>query len=80
MKPIFSVLLLLITSAAFSQYFYDGSGHQVGRTDGNNLFNGSGKQVGRLDGDYVYDGSGHQIGRADGLRRIQIIIFFYFFY
>ena len=45
-----------------------------------NLFNGSGKQVGRLDGDYLYDGSGRQIGRADGLRRMQIIIFFYYFY
>jgi hypothetical protein len=25
------------------------------------------------------DGSGHQIGRADGLRRMQIIVYFYFF-
>lgn len=28
---------------------------------------------------YFYDGSGHQVGRADGLRRMQIIIFFYYF-
>ncbi len=27
----------------------------------------------------IYDGSGRQIGRADGLRRMQKIIFFYFF-
>jgi len=27
----------------------------------------------------MYDGSGHQIGRADGLRRMQIIVYFYFF-
>jgi hypothetical protein len=35
--------------------------------------------MGRIDGDRLYDGSGHQIGRADGLRRMQMIVFFYFF-
>ena len=34
---------------------------------------------GRIDGERIYDGSGRQIGRADGLRRMQIIIYFYFF-
>jgi hypothetical protein len=32
-----------------------------------------------LSGDRLYDGSGRQIGRADGLRRMQCIVFFYFF-
>jgi hypothetical protein len=27
----------------------------------------------------MYDGSGRQVGRADGLRRMQMIIYFYFF-
>ena len=40
---------------------------------------GSGRQIGRVDGDRFYDGSGRQIGRANGLRRMQIILFFYFF-
>jgi hypothetical protein len=35
--------------------------------------------MGRLDGDRLYDGSGRQIGRADALRRMQVIVFFYFF-
>jgi hypothetical protein len=51
----------------------------VGRIEGEKLYDGSGRQMGRLSGDKVYDGSGRQIGRADGLRRMQIILFFYFF-
>jgi hypothetical protein len=62
------------------EYYYDGSGHQIGRVDGNYLYDGSGKQIGRLDGDYLYDESGQQIGRADGLRRKQVITYFYYFY
>ena len=66
MRAFFISLFLLISSLAFSQYFYDGSG----------------KQVARFDGNYIYNASGHQIGRidADGLRRMQVIIFFYYFY
>ena len=60
-------------------YVYDGTGHQIGKIDANYLYNGSGRQIGKLDGDYLYDGSGHQIGKSDGFRRMQIIIFFYFF-
>jgi hypothetical protein len=32
-----------------------------------------------IDGERIYDASGRQIGRADGLRRMQIVIYFYFF-
>jgi hypothetical protein len=35
--------------------------------------------MGRIDGERLYDSSGRQIGRADGLRRMQMIVFFYFF-
>ena len=27
----------------------------------------------------MVDGNGHQIGRAEGLRRMQVIVYFYFF-
>jgi hypothetical protein len=33
----------------------------------------------RMDGEGLYDASGRQIGRVDGLRRMQMIMFFYFF-
>jgi len=69
-----------------SQRLYDGSGSQIGRVDGEmgrfegeRLYDGSGRQIGRIDGDRIYDGSGRQIGRSEGLRRMQLIIFFYFF-
>ena len=61
------------------QYVYNGSGSRIGRIDGDYLYNGSGSRIGRLDGDYLYNGSGSRIGRADGLRRMEIILFFYFF-
>jgi hypothetical protein len=35
--------------------------------------------MGRLDGERIYDASDRQIGRADGLRRMQMIVYFYFF-
>jgi hypothetical protein len=35
--------------------------------------------MGRIDGDRIYDSSGRLIARADGLRRMQMIVFFYFF-
>jgi hypothetical protein len=35
--------------------------------------------LGRIDGDRLYDSSGRQMGRADGLRRMQMLVFFYFF-
>ncbi len=62
------------------KFIYDGSGRQIGRDDGKFLYSGSGKMIGRLDGDFLYDGSGKRIGRADGLQRMQVIIFFYYFY
>jgi hypothetical protein len=46
---------------------------------GDYLYDGSGRQIGKISGDYLYDGSGRQIGRADGVRRTQVILFFYFF-
>ncbi len=42
------------------------------------MYDGSGHQIGRVDGERYYDGSGHQIGRADGLLRMQIIVYFCF--
>jgi len=51
----------------------------MGRINGDYLFDGNGKQIGRIQGDYLYDSSGKQIGRTDRLRRMQKIIFFYFF-
>jgi len=35
--------------------------------------------MGRIDGERIYDASGRQIGRADGLRRMQIVVYFFFF-
>jgi hypothetical protein len=35
--------------------------------------------MGRIDGERVYDGSGRQIARSDGLRRMQTIVYFFFF-
>ena len=72
-------ITLAFLNSVFAQRMYDGSGHQIGRVDGERYYDGSGHQIGRVDGDRIYDGSGHQIGRADGLRRMQMIIFFYFF-
>ena len=43
------------------------------------MFDSSGRQLGSVDAERYYDGSGRQIGRADGLRRMQIIIYFFFF-
>ena len=43
------------------------------------MYDGSGRQIGKIDGDRLYDGSGRQIGKADGLKKIQAIIFFYFY-
>jgi hypothetical protein len=65
MKLLFASLLiaLVCASSAYAQRMYDGSG----------------RQVGRVDVERYYDGSGRQIGRADGLRRMQMIIYFYFF-
>jgi hypothetical protein len=60
-------------------YIYDGSGRQIGKTSGEYLYDGSGRQIGKISGEYLYDGSGRQIGKAQGLRRLQVIIFFYFF-
>jgi len=43
------------------------------------MHDGSVRQVGRVDGERYCNGSGHQIGRADGLRRMQMIVYIYFF-
>lgn len=58
---------------------HDGSGHQIERVDGERLYSDSGSQMSRIDGETIYDGSGRQIGRADGLRRMLMIVNFYFF-
>jgi hypothetical protein len=51
----------------------------VGRVDGERLFSASGTPMGRIEGDRIYDASGRPIGRADGLRRMQIVVYFFFF-
>ncbi len=58
---------------------YDASGSQIGRIEGERLYSSSGRALGRIDGERIYDASGRQIGRGDGLRRMQLIISFYFF-
>ena len=35
--------------------------------------------MGRMNLERLYDGSGRQIGRTYGLRRMQMVVFFYFF-
>mgnify|MGYP007123684661 CR=1 FL=1 len=62
------------------EYLYDGTGKRIGKVDGDYLYNATGKRIGRLDGDYLYDGSGKRIGRVDGLTKMQVIIFFYYFF
>ncbi len=73
------LLAALLLPTAFAQRLYDGTGRQIGRVDAERFYNASGQQMGSIDGDLLYDGSGRQIGRADGLRRMQMIVFFYFF-
>ena len=89
------LMAALLLPTAFAQRLYDGSGRQIGRVDaervysasgsqmgridGDRLYSASGSAMGRIDGDRLYDGSGRQIGRADGLRRMPMIVFFYFF-
>jgi hypothetical protein len=51
----------------------------IGRIDQERLYDGSGRLMGRLDGDRLYDASGRLIGRGSGMRRMQMIIYFYFF-
>jgi hypothetical protein len=53
-------LTLVFLNAAFAQRMYDGSGHQIGRVDGERYYDGSGHQIGRVDGDRIYDGSEQQ--------------------
>jgi hypothetical protein len=47
--------------------------------EGERLYSGSGTSMGRIEGERIYDASGRQIGRTDGLRRMQTIVYFYFF-
>jgi hypothetical protein len=80
MKKIVLLATLLLTFGFVNaQYMYDGSGRQIGKIDGDYYYNGSGRQIGKVDGNYLYDGSGRQIGKSDGLRRMQIILFFFFY-
>ena len=51
----------------------------MGRIEGERLYSASGTPMGRLEGDRLYDASGRPIGRSDGLRRMQAIVYFYFF-
>ena len=62
------VITLAFLNAAFAQRMYNGSGHQIGRVDGERYYDGSGHQIGRVDGDRIYDGSGRQLGRIEGER------------
>ena len=44
-------ITLAFLNGAFAQRMYDGSGHQIGRVDGERYYNGSGHHIGRVDGD-----------------------------
>ena len=52
------LLFQLFTAFGSCQFFYDGSGKQIARFDGNYIYGAAGKQIGRVDGDYIYDGAG----------------------
>ena len=96
MRTLILSVFLLISSISFSQYFYDASGKRVARFDDDRIYDASGKFIGRIDadriyeasgkfiggvdGNYLFDGSGKRIGREDGLTRMQVIIYFYYFY
>ena len=58
---------------------YSASGSLMGRFEGERLYDASGRLLGRIDGERLYDASGRSIGRAEGLRRMQTIVYFYFF-
>ena len=58
---------------------YDETGAQIGRVSGDFFYDGDGRQIGRASGDFLYDESGRQIGRWDGVRRRDVICFFYFY-
>ena len=62
-----------------AQRYYDASGQSIGRVEGNTVYDSSGRTLGRIEGERLYDASGRQIGRTDGLRRMQTIVYFYFF-
>jgi hypothetical protein len=84
MKPLQSFttalfVLALLIPAAFAQRMYDSNGRALGRVDAQRFYSASGQQIGRVNSERLYDSSGRQIGRADGLRRMQMIVFFYFF-
>ena len=49
------------------------------RVEGDRLYSASGSLMGGLEGERVYDASGRQTGRGEGLRRMQMIVYFYFF-
>ncbi len=51
----------------------------VGPAMAQQMYDASGRPIGRVDGDRYYDASGRPIGRSDGLRRMQAIVYFYFF-
>lgn len=74
-----ALLMAFCLSSAWAQRVYDSQGRQTGRVDAERFYNASGQAIGRLDGQRVYDASGRQLGRTDGLRRMQTIVFFYFF-
>lgn len=58
---------------------YSASGSLMGRFEGERLYDASGRLLGRIDGERLFDASGRSIGRVVGLRRMQIVVYFYFF-
>ena len=42
-------MMLVFLNTALAQRMYDGSGHQIGRVDGERYYDGSGHQIGRVD-------------------------------
>ena len=76
----FTVPLLMVVCAgsALSLRMYDSGGRQMGWVESKRYYDSSGRQMGLVDGERIYDGSGRQVGRADSLRRMQIIIYFFY--
>ncbi len=79
MRALIAALALLCAAAVQAQQVYDASGRPLGRVDGERYYDASGRPIGRVEAGRVYDATGRPIGRADGLRRMQLIAYFFFF-
>ena len=58
----------------------DASGRTLGYVQSDRLTDASGRTVARLEGDRLTDATGRTIARPQGLRRRQVIAYYYFFW